>query len=202
MTIISILCEIDHSSGPQSRIDLFHNNRNIMDSNSNITILRNLLDEDSRKFTCAEIQLKNNLDVWIKEADSLQLKAVLRKYLDYINDHVKKLQAFFVQENIRFISINNPVTTALIDETNSKLANCTDAVVKDVCLLACIQAINHFKISAYGTASSFAKALELVTSAALFREMEINEKNIDHKLSQLAEQEINIKAIAPILLSV
>ncbi len=172
-----------------------------METNINITILRNLLDEDASKFTCAEVQLENHLEVWIKEASSLQLKAVLHKYLDYVNEHVNKLQAFFMEENINFISLNNPIMNAFIDETNEKLAICTDEVVKDVCLLAGIQGINHFKISVYGTASSFAKALDLGTSAALFREMEINEKNIDYNLSQLAEHEINIKAITPILLA-
>src|SRR5471030_2267281 len=127
MTIIRILYQIDHSSGLQSRIDLYWIKRNIMETNSNITILRNLLDEDARKFTCAEIQLKNNMEVWIKEAGSLQLKAVLRKYLNYINEHVKKLQAFFEEENINFISVDNLVMNAFIGETNGKLAACTDA---------------------------------------------------------------------------
>ena len=173
-----------------------------MEKKTGITILRDLLDEDARKFASGEIQLQNHLEVWMREADSLQLKVVLHKYFDYIMEHVNKLQAFFEEENINYISFDNPLMNAFINEANEKLADCTDAVIKDVCLLACVQGINHFKISVYGTASTFAKALDLVTSAALFREMEINEKNIDHNLSQLAEHEINIKAIAPILLTV
>lgn len=172
-----------------------------MEKKTGITILRDLLDEDARKFASGEIQLQNNLEVWIREAGSLQLKVVLHKYLEYIREHVNKLQAFFEEENINYISFDNPLMNAFINEANEKLAACTDAVIKDVCLLACIQGINHFKISVYGTASSFAKALDLGTSATLFRELEINEKNIDHNLSQLAEYEINIKAIAPILLA-
>jgi len=36
--------------------------------------------------------------------------------------------------------------------------------------------------------------------AAVFHESEINEKQIDDRLTQLAEHEINIKAKAPIIL--
>jgi hypothetical protein len=38
-----------------------------MENNSRNSILRNLLDEDARKFTSAEILLKNHLQIWVKE---------------------------------------------------------------------------------------------------------------------------------------
>ena len=81
----------------------------------------------------------------------------------------------------------------------SKAQNCI-AEVKDACLLACIQAINHYKISSYGTAAAFAIALGMEKAAAVFHEAEINEKHIDDRLSQLAEYEVNTKAKTPILL--
>jgi ferritin-like metal-binding protein YciE len=60
-----------------------------------------------------------------------------------------------------------------------------------------VQGINHFKISIYGTSAAFAKTLNLEKAAAMFHEMEVNEKQIDDRLSQLAEHEINGKANAP-----
>ena len=89
---------------------------------------------------------------------------------------------------------------AFIEEANERLSNCTDAEVKDACLLASIQVINHFKISSYGTAAAFSNALGMEKAAAVFHEAEINEKQIDDRLSQLAQHEINIKAKAPIVL--
>jgi ferritin-like metal-binding protein YciE len=171
-----------------------------MENNSNIVMLRNLLDEDTRRFTSAEIELENSLNGWINEARSMQLKTVLHRYLDFVQQHVKRLEGFFEEEKINAISLNNRVMLAFIADVNEKLANCTQVEVKDACLLASIQSINHFKISAYGTAAAFAKALDLEKAAALFHELEINEKHIDDRLSQLADFEINIKAIAPIAL--
>ena len=169
-------------------------------NNPTITTLHKLLDYDARKFTSAEIQLKNSLPEWINNAGSLQLKTVLQNYLDFVQKHVQKMDSFFAEEKINSLSLTNRVMRAFIEETEEKLANCTDAEVKDACLLACIQAINHFKISTYGTAAAFANALGMEKQAAIFHEAEVSEKQIDDRLSQLAEHEINIKAKAPILL--
>ncbi len=170
------------------------------ENNQAITTLHNLLDYDARKFTSAEIQLKNSLSEWINEAGSLKFKNVLQKYLDFVQQHVQKMEIFNEEEKIVSLSLTNRVMKAFIEEAEEKLANCTDAEVKDACLLACIQAINHFKISTYGTAAAFANALGMEKQAAIFHEAEVNEKQIDDRLSQLAEHEINIKAKAPIVL--
>jgi len=172
-----------------------------MENSSKINVLHNLLDEDARKFTSAEIQLKNSLPGWIIQTGSFQLKIVLQKYLYFVEQHVKKMEGFFADEKINSISLSNRVMTALIDETNEKLAACALTEVKDACLLASIQCINHFKISVYGTAAAFAHALELEQAWTTFLEFEINEKHIDDRLSQLADYEVNFKAIAPVMLS-
>lgn len=170
------------------------------DTNHRITTLHNLLDYDAGKFTSAEIQLKNSLPEWIAMAQSLKLKTVLQKYLDFIQRHVENLGTFYELEKMDALSITNRIMHAFIEETEEKLKSCADAEVKDACLLACIQAINHFKISVYGTAAAFAKELGMEKQSAVFHEAEINEKQIDDRLSQLAEHEINIRAKTPIVL--
>lgn len=170
------------------------------ESNKPIATLHDLLDYNAQKFTAAEIELKKSLPLWINQAGSIKLKGVLEKYLDLVQQHVEKLSAFFEAEKVNSLSIANKVMIALIEETNEKLNNCADQQVKDACLLACVQGINHFKISLYGTAAAFAKELEMEKFASVFHEAEVNEKQIDDRLSQLAEHEINVNAKTPIVL--
>lgn len=165
-----------------------------------ISTLHALLDYDTSRFTSAEIQLKKVLPQWINTAGSLMLKTVLQKYLDFVEQHVEKMELFFEEEQVSSLALRNRVMQAFIEETAEKLAACADAEVKDACLLACIQSVNHFKISAYGTAAAFARALDMDKQAAVFYEAEINEKQIDDRLSQLAEYEINGRAKAAIVL--
>ncbi|HQW93601.1 MAG: DUF892 family protein [Chitinophagaceae bacterium] len=168
--------------------------------NQRVTTLHDLLDYDAGKFTSAEAQLTKSLAEWINMAGSLKLKTVLQKYRDLVQQHIQNLEDFFDAEKINAISMSNRVMHAFIEELNEKLSNCTDAEIKDACLLAGIQAINHFKISMYGTAAAFANTLDMEKQAALFHAAEINEKQIDDRLSQLAEFEINKNARAPVVL--
>lgn len=168
------------------------------ENNKPIATLRDLLDHNCQKFTAAEIELRNNLPSWIYKAGSVKLKTVLQKYLAVVDEHVDILTAFFEEEKISSMSVANKIMLAFIEETNEKLNNCADQQVKDACLLACVQGINHFKISLYGTAAAFAKELGMEKFASIFHKAEIAEKQIDDRLSQLAEHEINIGAKTPI----
>lgn len=169
-------------------------------TNQTITTLHDLLVDNARRFTSAEVELKNKLPEWINKASAVKLKAVLQRYADFVQEHIQKLEGFFEEEKISTLSFTNRVMLAFIEEANEKLSECTDAEVKDACLLACIQGINHFKISMYGTAAAFANALTLEKPATIFHEAEVNEKQIDDRLSQLAEHEINKRARSPIVL--
>ena len=170
------------------------------EENTVINNLHNLLDFDARKFISAEVELKNKLHGWITMAGSLKLKTVLQKYLDCVQQHVQKMEAFYEVEKIISVNLTNRIMLAFIAEADEKLAYCKETAISDACLLANIQSINHFKISAYGTAAAFANALNMEKQAALFHEAEINEKKIDDRLSQLAEHEINVEAKTAVLL--
>ena len=165
-----------------------------------LTSLHTLLDYEACKHYRAEMQLQKSIPEWITETDSLNLKTVLEKYLHFVEEHVRKIEFFFNEEKASSLSFGHGVMYAFIEEANNKLANCSDVQVKDASLLASIQEINHFKISSYGTAAAFANALGLKKTANLFHEAEMNEKEIDQRLTRLAEGEINIRAKIPIAL--
>jgi ferritin-like metal-binding protein YciE len=169
--------------------------------NQAIGTLHNLLDYDVAKFSSAEVQLRNILPEWKNKSSSLKLKDVLMRYLDFIERHIEKMEKFMDREGLSAVFVNNGVMKAFIEEMEERLSICADADVKDACLLACVQGINHYKISMYGTAAAFAKALGMEKAAVVFHEAEVNEKQIDDRLSQLAEFEINPKARAPILIT-
>lgn len=165
-----------------------------------ITTLHNLLDYEAGKFSSAEVQLSNVLVQWISRASSLKLKTVLQKYRDDIGLHLLDLEEFVEAEEFKWLSLTNPIMKSYIEDMNEKLLLCTDAEVMDACLLAGIQMINHYKISAYGTAAAFANTLGMEKAAAFFHKAEVHEKQIDDRLTQLAQYEINLKAKSPLIL--
>jgi ferritin-like metal-binding protein YciE len=161
-----------------------------------ISTLSSLLNYDILVLNSAERQLKNVLQSWIIRANAPKLKEVLQKYLDIVQNHIQKIDRLMASDSLTDIGILSQVMRAHIDEAEDILGYCTDAEVRDVFLLACVQQINHFKICRYGTVSAFARTIGLETYAQLFHDSEITEKQIDDRLSQLAEFEINNKAKA------
>lgn len=168
--------------------------------NPAITTLHDLLDYDASKFTNAEIQLRHVLPDWIRLTSNLKLIEVLQKYLALVSLHIENFNKFFETEEISSLSTTNRIMHACIEEINEKITYCTDHEVKDACLLAGIQGINHIKISTYGTGAAFARMLGNEKAAKIFHDAEVNEKQIDDRLTQLAEFEINKKARSPLTL--
>lgn len=165
-----------------------------------IVTLHDLLDHDASKFSAAESALKVQVEEWIKSARSLKLKNVLRKYKDHISEHLQKMESFVKEEKLKALAVKNKVMLAMIDESHEKLEACADDEVKDACLISCIQTINHFKISTYGTAAAYAKELGMERHAEVFRNAEMNEKQIDERLTEIASHDLNLKAKSPVVL--
>jgi ferritin-like metal-binding protein YciE len=66
--------------------------------------------------------------------------------------------------------------------------------VRDATMLAAAQAVEHYKISRYGTLSVWAQKLGLPGAAQLLDETLHEEKVTDEKLRELMISEINVKA--------
>jgi len=165
-----------------------------------IKALHNLADYDAMKLAGAETQLINILPDWIDKAGPVSLKVVLEKYQDYIRQHRQRILDYYKERDSRPFNRTNNIMQAFILEAREMLNNCMDIEVRDACLLSCVQGINHYKISMYGTAAAFAKSIEDEKLGKVFYSAEQDEKEIDKSLSLLAKQEININARAPIVL--
>jgi ferritin-like metal-binding protein YciE len=184
----------NHIHNADTSVILFSTLSVMKEENARITTLHNLLDYDVRKFIVAEIQLRDILPEWIAKTSSLKLKSVLQKYLNIVQLHAHEIESFIDEERITSLSTSNAVMNAFITDTDEKLNNCEDAEIKDACLLASIQTINHFKISIYGTIAAFATALSMDKFASVFHAAKATERRIDDQLSQLAECQINPRA--------
>lgn len=171
-----------------------------MEKNNTISTLHQLLDFNTQNFIVGEMHLQKALHHWVEQASAVKLKAVFQKYLEHIEHNIKFFEKFIDAEKMNLISNENKILNVLIEDATIRFDLCSDPEIKDACLLASVQVIIHFKICAYGTAASYANTLGMEEAAKLFKIAEINEKQIDDRLSQMAEFEINKRATSPIVL--
>lgn len=163
-----------------------------------LTSLRELLDEYISRMISAEMHLKSSVLGWVNKENSASLKMLMQDYLDIVERHIRQIEFFCQEEQITANILNNPVMSAFIAEAEDRLSACAGPEVRDACLLAAIQGINHFKIHVYGTAAAFAGAVRLENAGLLFHQAELDEKEMDERLSYLAEHELNRKAAVPV----
>jgi ferritin-like metal-binding protein YciE len=82
----------------------------------------------------------------------------------------------------------------LLEEGEELMSEDADPDVLDAGLIAAAQRVEHYEISAYGTARSYARMLGDEKAASLLNETLEEENETDEKLNRLAEGQINIRA--------
>jgi ferritin-like metal-binding protein YciE len=67
--------------------------------------------------------------------------------------------------------------------------------IKDAALIAAAQRVEHYEISGYGTARTFAQRIGREDAAKLLQQTLDEEKVADQKLTNIAEESVNAQAV-------
>ena len=82
----------------------------------------------------------------------------------------------------------------LIAEGESYVKASGDDSVRDAGLIGAAQRVEHYEIAGYGTARSLANRLGEKNAAELLQRTLEEEGDADHKLTEIAEAEVNVAA--------
>ncbi len=168
-----------------------------MTKEKRISGFNSYLEYEIGMFHDGELLLKKSLPTWILKTSILELKTLLQHYHEIVKKHVKEMEVFFEEDVTEFVTPrSNIVMKSLTDDVDCKLEICTDHNIADVCIVAGIQIINHYKISGYGTLGAISEMLKKNKTGLLFRMFENNEKQMDTQLTDLAMHGINQSAIS------
>jgi ferritin-like metal-binding protein YciE len=153
--------------------------------------LREALVEEIRDLYNAEKQLVKALPKMAKGASSDELREAFELHLDETEGQVTRLERVFELLDEKPRGKHCAGMAGIIEEGNETLQEDMEDSVLDACLIASAQRVEHYEISAYGTAIAWAEALELGEVAQVLRETLDEEKAADEKLTALAESGIN-----------
>ena len=142
----------------------------------------------------AEQRLTKALPKMAKAAESPQLQKAFEQHLQETENQINRLERVFALLNKDVESKTCEAMKGLIAEGEEVIQAKGDPDVKDAALIAAAQRVEHYEIAGYGTARTFAQRLGLQEAAQLLQETLNEEGATDHKLTELAEQSINVKA--------
>jgi ferritin-like metal-binding protein YciE len=143
----------------------------------------------------AEKQLMKALPKMAKAAQSRELKEGFEQHLKQTKLQAERIEEIFKDRRSGSPSGKKCVgMEGLIEEGNEVMKEASNSDVVDAGLIAAAQKVEHYEISAYGTARAWAEKLGHHDAARLLGKTLDEEAVTDEKLTKLAEAYINQEA--------
>jgi len=143
----------------------------------------------------AENRLTKALPKMAEAANSSQLKQAFQQHLTETQGHVSRLETIFRELGVEPKRETCEAMKGLITEGEEMIGAKGDPEVKDAALIAAGQRVEHYEMSGYGTARTFAQRLGLTQAANLLQQTLNEEAAADKKLTAIAESSVNRQAV-------
>lgn len=151
--------------------------------------LHDALMDQLHDLTSAEKQLLKALPKMAKAATAPDLRQAIEEHLEITEGQVERLMQVYQQLEEKPKSKICKAMQGLIEEgkevIDAKKGSLPAAI--DACLIAAAQRVEHYEMSAYGSARAFAEALGLEEVAALLQETLEEESEANEALNSVAE---------------
>jgi Mn-containing catalase len=153
-------------------------------------MIEQLLVEQLRDLLHAEGQLVKALPKMVKAARAESLRFALEHHLEETREHVERLKEAFGLVGVAAKGKPCKGMQGLIDEGEEVMEDGKelDDAAADLALIAAAQKVEHYEISAYGTARTMAGQIGLPAVAALLNKSLAEEEIADNLMTQLARE--------------
>jgi ferritin-like metal-binding protein YciE len=148
--------------------------------------LQELFVEQLRDIYDAEKQLVKALPKLVKAAESEELAEGLRTHLEETKGQVTRLEEVFGTVGAPAKGKSCKGMKGLIEEGSEVIEEEENGQLRDLAIIAAAQRVEHYEISAYGTARTLAEHLGLKKAVKLLQQTEDEEKQADSNLTQAA----------------
>jgi ferritin-like metal-binding protein YciE len=143
----------------------------------------------------AEKQITQALPKLIDKADTPGLRKAFENHLHQTQGHVRRLENAFDSLDVSNRDKECKGMQCIIEEGNEMVKNSNDPTTRDAALISAAQHVEHYEMAGYGTAVSYAHQLELHDLADEFQRTLDEEKETDRLLTQIAENDVNYRAL-------
>ncbi len=160
-----------------------------------IKTMEELFEHDLEDLLNAEKQLVEALPKMAENANSDQLKTAFKDHLKETKTHVTRLEKAFKKLGKEPKDVTCKGMQGLIKEGEDVIKNASNAAIMDAGLIGAAQKVEHYEISAYGTARAHAQALGHMEVADILQTTLDEEGHANKLLTQLAEGRMNLQGV-------
>jgi ferritin-like metal-binding protein YciE len=159
-----------------------------------ITTLEGLLADELKDIYSAETQMIKALPKLIEAAEAADLRLAFEDHLVETRHHVERIEQICEQLDVDPVGKKCVAMEGLVNEGKEVIRSGMEPELMDVALIGAAQRVEHYEIAAYGTARAHARQLGLINIANLLNWTLDEEKKVDQRLTELAENRINVQA--------
>jgi len=146
-----------------------------------------LFTEELEDLYDAEKQIAAALPKMSAAASTAELASAFEKHLEQTCEQVKRLERVFEGMGEEPGNRQCEAMQGLLMEGEKLIREVEKSPVLDAALIAAAQKVEHYEISAYGTARAMAEMLGQLETAELLSETLDEEKDTDETLTEIAE---------------
>lgn len=158
--------------------------------------LDDLLEHELQDLYSAETQIIEALPKMEEKATNKELKKAISTHLKETKNQQKRIEKACKQLGIEAQGDKCKAVEGLIKEAEKFLKEDAEKEILDAGIIAMAQRVEHYEISAYGTACHYAQRLGHDEIANLLSETLEEEKHADSLLNEIAMETVNEKAEA------
>jgi ferritin-like metal-binding protein YciE len=155
-----------------------------------------LLEDQLKDLYSAENQLVKALPKMAKKASADALKEAITSHLQETKGHVERLQTIGESLGIKLTGKRCKAMEGLVEEGAEVLEAEGPGPIIDAAIIAAAQRVEHYEISAYGSARTFAEQLDHTDAVNLLQQTLDEESAADEKLTSISEQEVLPAAVS------
>ena len=152
--------------------------------------LQDLFEEQLKDIYSAETQLLKAMPKMAKKISSPKLLKAFEDHRAQTEKQVERLKKIGESQGIKLTGKVCLAMEGLIEESRETMSDGGKGPILDAALVADAQRIEHYEISAYGTARTLAEHLKLAPVAKLLDATLKEESATDEKLTKLVQSEI------------
>jgi ferritin-like metal-binding protein YciE len=158
--------------------------------------VRELLVEELKDAYSAEKQALRCMQRAMKKASAAELREGIELHIEQTQTQIERLEEAMEKLDFRPGRKVCEAMRGLVEEAQHTIEEQDKGPIMDLVIVAGMQRIEHYEISAYGTAIALADALKETEVSRLLKETLEEEKQTDVKLTQVTQQRIMPEALS------
>ena len=157
--------------------------------------LQDLFEHEIRELYSVESQLIEAIPKMAGNSTNEELRSGFREQLEQTKHHRDRLEQIGELYHFNPEGEDCDAMEALLGEGKKAMKSKTIPALRDAALISAGQRVEHYEISAYGTARNYAQSLGFDEAANILEQTLGEEKETDLKLNYLALDRINEAAL-------